>query len=87
MIGFYKIMLHIAASLGHVRIIGHHEKSMFLIHQFFTFTNHSTNAVTLLIQVLQFLLFDDIIGLLFIGVVHITLQINHIFQCPESGFL
>ena len=33
MVGLNKIMLHIATGLGHVRIIGHDEKSMLIIHQ------------------------------------------------------
>ena len=43
--------------------------------------------MTLLVQILQFLLFDDIIRLLLIGMIHITLQIHHIFQGPEAGLL
>ena len=80
-------MFHIATGLCHVRIIGHDEKGVFIIHQFFTFTYHGTNAMALFIQILQFLLFDDIIGFLLIGIVHITLQIHHVLQGPESGLL
>ena len=87
MVGLNKIMLHIATGLGHVRVIGHDEKSMLIIHQLFALAYHGTNAMTLLVQILQFLLFDDIIRLLLIGMIHITLQIHHIFQGSEAGLL
>ena len=87
MVRFNKFMFHIAAGLGHVRVIGHDEKGMLIIHQLFTFTYHRTNAVALLIQILQFLLFYDIVRFLLVCIIHITLQINHILQGSESGLL
>ena len=78
-------MLHITAGLCHVRIVGHDKKGMLIIHQLLTFTYHGANTITLLVQILQFLFFDDIVGFLLIGVVHVAFQVYHILQCSESG--
>ena len=85
MIGLHKVMLYIATGLGHMWVVGHQKESVLVIHQFLALTYHRADTVALLVQILQFLFLDNVVGLLLIRIIHIALQVHHILQRSKSG--
>ena len=84
MISLHKVVFHVAARLGHVGIVGHEEESLLVVDQFLTLLYHRSDAMALLVHILQLLFLDDVVGLLLVGIVHIAFQVHDILQGSES---